>query len=86
MLVANASEKTIKAYVSIEYDKDIAVLQNLRKVWKCLPNILSVFFLISLRLPLFLIKPFISSLDNTLNPSNVTFVEVTATGLEPRTT
>ena len=42
--MANASEKTIKAYVSIEYDKDIAVLQNLRKVWKCRPNVLSVFF------------------------------------------
>lgn len=42
--MANASEKIIKAYVSIEYDKDIAVLQNLRKVWKCRPNVLSVFF------------------------------------------
>lgn len=31
-------------------------------------------FLISLRLPLCLIKLFISSLDNTLNPSNVTVV------------
>lgn len=33
-----------------------------------------IVFLISLSLPLFLIKPFISSLDNTLNPSNVTVV------------
>ena len=31
-------------------------------------------FLISLRLSLCLIKPFISSLGNTLNPSNVTVV------------